>query len=80
MVQKNSSDKVIARIVYQGPVQTPVKPGQQIGILRVMRGNNVALETPLYTNDSVETGSLTGRAFDGASEFFVGLIRSVIKL
>lgn len=80
MVQKNSNDKVIARIVYQGPVKAPVRPGQQIGILRVMRGNNIALETPLYTNDNVETGSLTGRALDGASEFTIGLVRSIIKL
>ncbi len=34
MVQKNSNDKVVARIVYQGPIPAPVKPGQQIGVLR----------------------------------------------
>lgn len=80
MVQKNSSDKVVARIVYQGPVRAPVRPGQQIGILRVMRGNNIALETPLYTNDSVGTGSLAARAIDGASEFIIGLVYASIKL
>jgi serine-type D-Ala-D-Ala carboxypeptidase (penicillin-binding protein 5/6) len=80
-VQKNGSDKLIARIVYNGPVRAPVEPGRPIGIVRVMRGANVAVETPVYAVEAVGTGSLTRRAFDGASELVVGLFRAgVAKL
>ena len=81
MVQKNGSDKLIARIVYHGPVRAPVEAGRPVGIIRVMRGANVAVETPLYAAEAVGTGSLTRRAIDGASELAVGLFRAgVAKL
>ena len=32
MIQKNSNDKLLARIVYSGPVRAPIEPGQRIGI------------------------------------------------
>ena len=48
MVQKNGTDKLLARIVYSGPVRAPVKPGQPIGVLKVWRGSNIAIETPVY--------------------------------
>lgn len=80
MVHKNGSDKILARIVYQGPIRAPVAPGSEVGVLRVWRNNALALEMPLYTNDSVDTGSLASRAFDGASEFVIGLVRRSIKL
>ena len=31
MVQKNGNDKLIARVVYSGPVRAPIEPGQRIG-------------------------------------------------
>ena len=76
MVQKNGNDKLIARIVYQGPVQAPVQAGQQVGVIKVWRNNNIALESPLYTTAAVGTGSMMRRAFDGAIELAIGLIRS----
>jgi D-alanyl-D-alanine carboxypeptidase (penicillin-binding protein 5/6) len=81
MVQKNGSDKLIARIVYNGPVRAPVEAGRPVGFVRVMRGANVAVETPLYAAEAVGTGTLTQRAIDGASELVVGLFRAgVAKL
>jgi len=38
MVQKNGTDKLIARLVYNGPVQAPIEPGQRIGLVKVWRG------------------------------------------
>ena len=32
MVQKNGSDKLIARIVYSGPVRAPFEAGQKVGV------------------------------------------------
>src|SRR6195952_239052 len=57
MVQKNGSEKLIARIVYNGPVRAPVQPGQPVGIVRVWRGTNVAMEAPVFAAESVGTGS-----------------------
>jgi D-alanyl-D-alanine carboxypeptidase (penicillin-binding protein 5/6) len=76
MVQKNGTDKLIARVVYTGPVRAPVAAGQQIGVVRVWRGANVAMETPVYAADAVAKGSTMRRAIDGASELVVGMFRA----
>src|ERR1700694_6085663 len=44
MVQKNGTDKLIARVVYNGPIRAPIEPGQQVGVVRVWRGANFAME------------------------------------
>src|ERR1700732_1916769 len=46
MVPKSGNEKLIARIVYNGPVRAPVQSGQQVGVVRVWRGANVAMEAP----------------------------------
>ena len=76
MVQKNGSDKLIARIVYSGPVRAPIETGQQIGAIKVWRGHNLAVETPLYAAQSIGRGSTMRRAIDGASELAIGLFRA----
>ncbi|MBY0380754.1 MAG: D-alanyl-D-alanine carboxypeptidase, partial [Xanthobacteraceae bacterium] len=76
MVQKNGNDKLNARIVYRGPVRAPVKSGQQIGMFKVWRNGMLAVEVPVYSGDTVGTGSMTRRALDGASEMMIGLFRS----
>ena len=76
MVQRNGNDKLLARIVYTGPVRAPIQPGQRIGTLKVWRGSNIALESPLVAAEAIETGSTTRRAFDGASELVIGLVRA----
>lgn len=76
MVPKNGSEKLIARIVYNGPVHAPVKEGQQVGVVRVWRGANVAMEAPVYAAESIGTGSTMRRAIDGASELVIGMFRA----
>lgn len=76
MVQKNGGDRLIARIVYQGPLQAPVQAGQPVGVIKVWRGANIAVESPLYTTDAVGVGSTMRRAFDGAAELVIGLFWS----
>ncbi len=76
MVQKNGSDKLIARIVYNGPVRAPIEPGQPVGFVKVWRGANIAVETPVYAAESVATGSTVRRAIDGASELVIGMFRA----
>ncbi|MGZ5854956.1 MAG: D-alanyl-D-alanine carboxypeptidase family protein [Xanthobacteraceae bacterium] len=75
MVPRNASERIVARIVYTGPVHAPIEQGQAIGKLRVSRGDIVALEVPLSAGESVSRGGVTGRAFDAASELVIGLFR-----
>src|ERR1700731_1984538 len=76
MVQKNGSDKLIARVVYSGPVRAPVEAGQKVGVIRVWRGANVAMEAPVYAAESADRGSQMRRAIDGASELVIGVFRA----
>jgi D-alanyl-D-alanine carboxypeptidase (penicillin-binding protein 5/6) len=72
---RGSGDKVVARIVYQGPLRAPVQPGVEVGRLKVMRGDVQALDMPLYTGEEVGVGTLQQRAMDGLMELGTGLVR-----
>jgi serine-type D-Ala-D-Ala carboxypeptidase (penicillin-binding protein 5/6) len=76
MVPRNTREKIIARVVYNGPVPAPVQQGQKVGTLKVWRGDFVALEVPLQAADSVPEGSMPRRAFDAATELVIGLFRA----
>jgi serine-type D-Ala-D-Ala carboxypeptidase (penicillin-binding protein 5/6) len=76
MMPKAGGERLIARIVYTGPVPAPVKKGQQIGAIKVWRGDNLILTQPLRASDDVEKGSLTQRAFDALSEMVIALFRA----
>jgi D-alanyl-D-alanine carboxypeptidase (penicillin-binding protein 5/6) len=75
MVQKNGTDKLIARVVYNGPVRAPIAAGQPVGIVRVWRGTNIAMEAPVYATEAVGVGSTMRRAIDGVSELVIGMFR-----
>ena len=79
MVQKNGTDKLIARVVYNGPVRAPIEPGQRIGLVKVWRGGNIAVEAPIYAAESVGTGSTMRRAIDGVSELVIGMFRAGVE-
>ncbi len=76
MVPRGSGERIVAKVVYQGPVPAPVEKGQPIGVLRVFRGENVALEVPLQAADSVGVGTVSQRAFDAATELVIDLFRA----
>jgi D-alanyl-D-alanine carboxypeptidase (penicillin-binding protein 5/6) len=79
MVAKQGNDKLIARVVYDGPVRAPVAAGQQVGVVRVWRGPRVAMETPVYAAESVGVGSTMRRAIDGAQELVIGMFRAGVS-
>jgi D-alanyl-D-alanine carboxypeptidase (penicillin-binding protein 5/6) len=76
MVPKNGSEKLIARVVYSGPVRAPVESGQKVGLVKVWRGANIAVEAPVYAAESIAQGSTMRRAIDGASELVIGVFRA----
>ena len=79
MVHKSGGDKLIARIVYSGPVRAPIQEGQQIGLVRVWRAGNIAVETPVFAAEAIGTGSTVRRAIDGASELVIGMFRAGVE-
>jgi serine-type D-Ala-D-Ala carboxypeptidase (penicillin-binding protein 5/6) len=76
MMPRNGGERLVARVVYTGPVPAPVSKGRTIGKLKVWRGDNLALEVPLKAAEDVGTGSMTQRAMDAATELMIGLFRA----
>lgn len=79
LVPRNSNDRLLARVVYTGPVRAPIEKGQQIGELKVWRGGNVVLEVPLQASESVGRGNLGQRAFDAVTELVINLFRAGVQ-
>ena len=76
MVPKNGGDRLIARVVYNGPVPAPIKVGQPIGNVKVWRNDSVVLEMPLHAAEPVAQGTLSQRAFDAVTELIIALFRA----
>ena len=80
MVQKNGNDKLIARIVYSGPVRAPIEAGQKVGVVRVWRGANVAMEAPVYAADAVGTRlDHAARRSTALAELVIGMFRAGVE-
>ena len=79
MMPRNGSERLVARIVYNGPVPAPITRGQSIGKLKVWRAENLALEVPLQAADDIGKGSMSGRAMDAATELVIGLFRAGVN-
>ena len=76
MVPRNLNEKIVAKVTYTGPLPAPVERGRQVGMLKVWRNDNLALEVPLQTDEDVGTGSLSQRAFDAVTESVIALFRA----
>ena len=68
-------DRMIARIVYQGPVIAPIEAGAPVGSLKVWIGDTLSQETPLYAGESVARGKLHERALGAVEELLIGWMR-----
>ncbi len=79
LVPRGSTERIVARIVYQGPLRPPVAAGQEVGRLRVQRGDVQVLDLPLYAQTDAGQGPLTRRAFDAATEFVITTVRSKFR-
>lgn len=75
LVPITNRDRLIARIVYDGPVDVPVEEGARIGALKVWIGDTLSQETPLYAAETVGKGTLQQRAVDAIEELLVGWLR-----
>ena len=77
-VPRGSGDRLLGRIVYDGPIQAPVAEGARVARLKIFRGSVLALDLPLKASESVEIGSLPQRALDAGVEYSTGLMRKYI--
>lgn len=73
MVPRGIRERIVARIVYTGPVPAPVHQGQPIGVLKVWRDDNLALEVPLQAAEDIGGGTVVQRALDAVSELVIDL-------
>jgi serine-type D-Ala-D-Ala carboxypeptidase (penicillin-binding protein 5/6) len=76
MLPKSGADRLIARIVYTGPVPAPVTEGTPIGNLKVWRNDNLILTMPLKAAENVGKGNMPQRAFDAVTEMIIALFRA----
>lgn len=75
LAPNGNRERMIARIVYEGPVVAPVEAGTKVGSLKVWIGSSLSQETPLYAAETVGVGPLHRRALDAIGELLVGWLR-----
>jgi D-alanyl-D-alanine carboxypeptidase (penicillin-binding protein 5/6) len=78
LIPRGTDERLSARIVYRGPLEVPVRAGDEVAVLRVMRGDTLALEMPLHAAQDVGEGTLTQRALDALWELGSGAVRRAI--
>ena len=75
---RGSSEKLVGKIVYDGPIPAPIEKGTKVASLRIWRGASLVYETPLRAETDVALGSLSRRAMDAVLEYGTGLVRHYI--
>jgi D-alanyl-D-alanine carboxypeptidase (penicillin-binding protein 5/6) len=76
MLPKSGADRLIARIVYTGPVPAPVTEGTPIGNVKVWRNDSLILTMPLKAAENIGKGNMPQRAFDAVTEMIIALFRA----
>jgi D-alanyl-D-alanine carboxypeptidase (penicillin-binding protein 5/6) len=75
LVRTDAKDGLAARIVYDGPIPAPIRSGDAMGRLQILREGASALEVPLRAVADVPVGSLPKRALGSMYEMAIGLVR-----
>lgn len=79
LTPKGDEARIMARVVYDGPLTAPVAKGARVGVLRIWRGDMLTVETPVSASEDVPVGGLGRRAVDGALELVGGWVGQVIE-
>ena len=75
LVPRGSLDRLTAEVVFRGPLPAPIRAGDKVGTLRVMRAGQPMLETAVVALEDVEAGALRHRAYEAGYE----LVRQWLK-
>lgn len=76
LLPRGSTERLTARITYSGPLLPPVQKGQFVGQLKIFRGQQVALEQPVYAAADVGEGNLQQKALSGLIELSGQIMRA----
>ncbi len=76
---RGQSGKMIAKIVYDGPLAAPIAKGQDAGRLKIWRDDMLVIDAPLKTGAAVPLGGLTSRAFDAGIELAGDAVRDAMR-
>lgn len=76
---RGESGKMIAKIVYDGPLAAPIAKGQDVGRLKIWRDDMLVIDAPLKTGAAVPLGGLTSRAFDAGVELAGDAVRDAMR-
>jgi D-alanyl-D-alanine carboxypeptidase (penicillin-binding protein 5/6) len=63
-VPARSGAKLKTQVVRTDPLVAPVAKGQQVGVVKVLSGEQVVAEVPLLALEAVEQSGIFGRAWD----------------
>ncbi len=77
-IPHGENGKLVAKIVYTGPLSAPVEKGGDGGRLKIWRDDMLVVDAPLKTGADVPLGGLTRRAFDAGIELAGGAIRDAL--
>ncbi|MBP0580937.1 D-alanyl-D-alanine carboxypeptidase [Labrys sp. LIt4] len=75
LVDSSGTERLSAKLLYDGPLEAPVRKNSAVGRLQILREGQVSLEIPLYAAADVLVGSLPQRAFGAIYELGIGLIQ-----
>ena len=78
-IPHGSTDRLLAKVVYSGPLIAPVAEGFEVGRLKIWRGATLALDVPVKTKVSVARGGLAKRALDALLEMAQGGVRKALS-
>ena len=78
-VPRGESDRLVAKIVYAGPLAAPVERGQDVARLKIWRDDMLVVDAPLKTGAAVALGGLTRRAFDAGIELAGDAVRDAVQ-
>ena len=77
LVPRGSNERLVGKIVYQGPLRPPVAAGAQVGpAADPARRRAGARHAALRRRGRRSRADCTKRAFDAASELVIGFVRS----
>jgi len=63
-VPNGSAAKLKTQVVRTDPLVAPIAKGQQLGVLKVLSGEQTVAEVPLLALEAVEQAGILGRAWD----------------
>jgi serine-type D-Ala-D-Ala carboxypeptidase (penicillin-binding protein 5/6) len=65
---RSERPSLAAKVTYRGPVEAPVREGDQIGKLRILQSGRPTDDVTLYAAKAVGPGSLPSRAWDAVTD------------